>query len=105
MKSSSWRPNKRRIKKCEENKKNKKTTEEETKLSKNLFATLYKEMFLCTQSSFFLTVIIHTLLRHPILSSHEVSYSFNWLDVVRVVVVAVAVSISVAVSPGQLAVS
>lgn len=103
MKSSSWRPNKRRIKKCEENKKN--TTEEETKLSKNLFATLYKEMFLCTQSSFFLTVIIHTLLRHPILSSHEVSYSFNWLDVVRVVVVAVAVSISVAVSPGQLAVS
>lgn len=104
MKSSSWRPNKRRIKKCEENKK---TTEEETKLSKNLFATLYKEMFLCTQSSVFLTVIIHTLLRHPILSSHEVSYSFNWLDVVRVVVVAVAVavSISVAVSPGQLAVS
>lgn len=52
VKPSSWRPNKRRIIKNKENKK--KNNRRRNKTVENLFATLYKEMFLCTECSIFL---------------------------------------------------
>lgn len=90
VKPSSWRPNKRRIIKYKENKKN---NWNETKLTKTCLLLCIKKCFCARRVVFFLTVIIHSFTAPDTVKPW--SYSFNWLDVVRVVVVAVALAVAI----------